>query len=42
MAAPPDKGTTIRQFVEDYRRLRLGEGFACTDHRFARALPFHD
>jgi SAM-dependent methyltransferase len=32
----------IRQFVEDYRRLRLAEGLACADPRFARQLPFRD
>jgi ubiquinone/menaquinone biosynthesis C-methylase UbiE len=32
----------IRQFVEDYRRLRLAEGLASSDPRFARELPFRD
>jgi SAM-dependent methyltransferase len=33
---------TVREFVENYRRLRLAEGFASTDPRFARQLPFRD
>jgi SAM-dependent methyltransferase len=32
----------IRQFVQDYRRLRFAEGYASTDPAFARALPFRD
>jgi len=34
--------TPIRQFVEDYRRLRFVEGFASADPNFARRLPFRD
>jgi SAM-dependent methyltransferase len=37
-----DPPGSIRQFVEDYRKLRIAEGFASTDPRFARALPFRD
>jgi SAM-dependent methyltransferase len=33
---------TVREFVESYRRLRLAEGFASNDPRFARQLPFRD
>jgi len=33
---------TIRRFVDDYRRLRLQEGFASSDPRFGRGLPFRD
>jgi SAM-dependent methyltransferase len=32
----------LREFVEDYRRVRLAEGFASTDPTFARGLPFRD
>jgi SAM-dependent methyltransferase len=32
----------VRDFVDDYRRLRLAEGFASADPRFARGLPFRD
>jgi SAM-dependent methyltransferase len=32
----------VSRFVEDYRRVRLEEGFASTDPAFARRLPFHD
>lgn len=39
---PTEKNPPIRQFVEDYRRLRLAEGFASTDPAFARQLPFRD
>jgi SAM-dependent methyltransferase len=38
----PARATGIRQFVEDYRRLRLAEGLASSDPRFARSLPFRD
>jgi SAM-dependent methyltransferase len=37
-----DLRTTIRRFVEDYRRVRLEEGFASTDPDFCRRLPFVD
>jgi SAM-dependent methyltransferase len=33
---------SVRRFVEDYRRLRLAEGFASPDPQFARGLPFRD
>jgi SAM-dependent methyltransferase len=39
MPAPPGG---IRRFIDDYRRLRLAEGYASTDPRFARNLPFRD
>lgn len=39
---PSERNPPIRQFVEDYRRLRLAEGFASTDPTFARQLPFRD
>ena len=39
---PPDARGSVRQFVEDYRRLRLAEGFASTDPDFVRRLPFRD
>jgi len=32
----------FRNFVRDYRRVRLAEGYASTDPAFARALPFRD
>jgi len=32
----------LRRFVDDYRRVRLAEGFASTDPEFARRLPFRD
>ena len=37
MAAEP-----VNKFVEDYRRVRLAEGYASTDPAFARRLPFRD
>src|SRR5262245_29177279 len=33
---------TLRKFLDDYRRVRLIEGFAATDPEFARRLPFRD
>jgi SAM-dependent methyltransferase len=39
---PRAPSASIRQFVEDYRRLRLSEGFASADRDFARRLPFRD
>jgi len=33
---------TLRQFVDDYRRVRLAEGFATTDPEYVRQLPFRD
>lgn len=33
---------SLRQFVQDYRRIRFAEGFASTDPSFARQLPFRD
>src|SRR5688572_10465954 len=32
----------VNKFVEDYRRVRLAEGYASTDPAFARRLPFRD
>lgn len=32
----------VTKFVEDYRRVRLAEGYASTDPSFARQLPFRD
>lgn len=32
----------IRRFLDQYRRVRLEEGFASADPRFARSLPFRD
>jgi SAM-dependent methyltransferase len=34
--------STFRKFVEDYRRVRLAEGFATADPEFGRRLPFRD
>jgi SAM-dependent methyltransferase len=34
--------TSVRQFVTDYRRVRLAEGFASTNPEFAQQLPFRD
>lgn len=34
--------TSFRQFVKDYRRLRLDEGYASSDPAYARQLPFRD
>jgi SAM-dependent methyltransferase len=34
--------TSVRQFVTDYRRVRLAEGFASTNPEFAHQLPFRD
>jgi SAM-dependent methyltransferase len=34
--------TSVRQFVTDYRRVRLTEGFVSTDPEFAQQLPFRD
>jgi ubiquinone/menaquinone biosynthesis C-methylase UbiE len=34
--------STLRKFVDDYRRVRLAEGQASTDPEFARRLPFRD
>jgi len=39
---PKEPPTSVRQFVEDYRRLRLAEGYASPDPEFVRRLPFHD
>lgn len=33
---------SIRQFVDDYRRVRLAEGYASPDPRFVHQLPFRD
>ena len=32
----------IRRFIEDYRRLRMAEGFASSDPRYVESLPFRD
>jgi ubiquinone/menaquinone biosynthesis C-methylase UbiE len=38
-----DESTSpIRQFVEDYREVRLSEGFVSKDPEFAQQLPFRD
>jgi len=34
--------TSVRQFVTDYRQVRLAEGFASTNPEFAHQLPFRD
>jgi SAM-dependent methyltransferase len=34
--------SSVREFVESYRRLRLHEGFASSDPAFVRQLPFRD
>ena len=34
--------TSVRQFVTDYRRVRLAEGFVSTNPEFAHQLPFRD
>jgi SAM-dependent methyltransferase len=34
--------SSIRDFVEDYRRIRMTEGLACLDPEFSRRLPFRD
>lgn len=34
--------STLRQFVDDYRRVRLAEGFATADPEYVRQLPFRD
>jgi len=34
--------TTFHRFVDDYRRVRLAEGYASADPEFARRLPFSD
>ena len=36
------KPSTVREFVESYRQLRLDEGFASTNPDFVRQLPFRD
>ena len=42
-ASPPaGEPGGIRRFIDDYRRLRLSEGFASTDPAFVRGLPFRD
>jgi SAM-dependent methyltransferase len=41
-ARPAPAAGGIRRFVEDYRRLRLAEGYASTDPGFVRGLPFRD
>jgi SAM-dependent methyltransferase len=33
---------TVRQFVAAYRQVRLSQGFASTDPRYASSLPFRD
>jgi SAM-dependent methyltransferase len=40
--SPDAPRSGVRQFVEDYRRLRLAQGFASTDPEFVRRLPFRD
>jgi SAM-dependent methyltransferase len=42
MSTPEDPRGSIRQFVDDYRRLRLAEGYASPDPEFVRRLPFRD
>jgi len=37
-----DDPASIRRFVDDYRRLRLAEGYASPDPEFVRRLPFRD
>jgi SAM-dependent methyltransferase len=37
-----ERPAELRRFVDDYRRVRLAEGFASTDPEFARRLPFRD
>lgn len=39
---PDDSRSSIRSFVEDYRRVRLTEGLASVDPEFSRRLPFRD
>jgi hypothetical protein len=39
---PRAPSASFLQFVEDYRRLRLSEGFASADRDFVRHLPFRD
>jgi SAM-dependent methyltransferase len=39
---PKDSRPSIRSFVENYRRVRLGEGLASADPEFSRRLPFRD
>jgi SAM-dependent methyltransferase len=41
-SVPSDPRPKVSAFVDDYRRLRLREGFACADPAFARGLPFRD
>lgn len=38
----PAGSPSVRQFVDDYRRIRLAEGFASADPDFVRRLPFRD
>jgi SAM-dependent methyltransferase len=42
MSTPDEPRGSIRQFVDDYRRLRLAEGYASPDPDFVRRLPFRD
>jgi|SRR6185437_1904258 SAM-dependent methyltransferase len=37
-----ERPANLRSFIDDYRRVRLAEGFASTDPEFARGLPFRD
>jgi SAM-dependent methyltransferase len=37
-----DPSSSLRSFVEDYRRVRVREGYASADPEYARRLPFHD
>jgi SAM-dependent methyltransferase len=37
-----ERPADLRRFVEDYRRVRLADGFASTDPEYARQLPFRD
>jgi SAM-dependent methyltransferase len=37
-----ERPADLRTFVDDYRRVRLAEGFASPDPEFARGLPFRD
>jgi SAM-dependent methyltransferase len=37
-----DRPYGVRHFVEAYRKIRLEQGFACSDPGFAASLPFRD
>ena len=42
MTSQGNHRSSLRRFIDDYRRVRLAEGYAPTSPDFVRALPFRD